>query len=57
VRFRSQSPGLVHQEAWALLLLHQAVTDLITRAAGYTQPNHDRISFTTALNSARHSVE
>ncbi|MBB5996641.1 hypothetical protein HNR25_003901 [Streptomonospora salina] len=56
VRFRSQSPDLIRQEAWALLLVYQAVSDLITRAAGYAQLDPDRISFTTALNTARRSV-
>ncbi|GAB3726075.1 IS4 family transposase [Nocardiopsis oceani] len=56
VRFRSQSPDLVRQEAWALLLVYQAVSDLITRAAGYAQLDPDRVSFTTALNTARRSV-
>lgn len=56
VRFRSQSPDLVRQEAWALLLLYQAISDLITRAAGYQQLDPGRVSFTTALNTARRSV-
>src|SRR5699024_6886240 len=56
VRFRSQSPDLVRQEAWALLLVYQALSDLITRAAGYRQLDPDRVSFTTALNTARRSV-
>ncbi|SIO85876.1 Mobile element protein [Nocardiopsis sp. JB363] len=56
VRFRSQTPDLVRQEAWALLLLYQALSDLITRAAGHAQLDPDRISFTTALNTARRSV-
>ncbi|WP_239643905.1 IS4 family transposase [Nocardiopsis kunsanensis] len=56
VRFRSQTPDLVRQEAWALLLAYQAVSDLITRAAGYARLDPDRVSFTTALNTARRSV-
>lgn len=56
VRFRSQTPDLVRQEAWALLLVYQALSDLITRAAGYAQLDPDRVSFTTALNASRRSV-
>ncbi|HIY42376.1 MAG TPA: IS4 family transposase [Candidatus Nocardiopsis merdipullorum] len=56
VRFRSGTPDLVRQEAWALLLVYQALSDLITRAAGYTQLDPDRVSFTTALNASRRSV-
>lgn len=56
VRFRSQTPDLVRQEAWALLLLYQALSDLITRAAGYARLDPDRVSFTTALNTSRRSV-
>ena len=56
VRFRSQTPDLVRQEAWALLLVYQAVSDLIGRTAGPAGLDPDRISFTTALNTARRSV-
>ena len=56
VRFRSGTPDLVRQEAWALLLVYQALSDLIGRAAGPSGLDPDRISFTTALNTARRSV-
>jgi hypothetical protein len=56
VRFRSQTPDLVRQEAWALLLVYQALSDLIGRTAGPAGLDPDRISFTTALNTARRSV-
>nr|WP_277605869.1 IS4 family transposase [Glycomyces sp. L485] len=57
VRFRSQTPDLVRQEAWALLLVYQALSDLIGRTAGPAGLDPDRISFTTALNTARRSVK
>ena len=56
VRFRSTTPGGVAQEAWALLLVYQALSDLICRAAGADRLDPDRISFTTALNLARRSI-
>jgi hypothetical protein len=56
VQFRSQTPDLVRQEAWALLLVYQALSDLIGRTAGPAGLDPDRISFTTALNTARRSV-
>lgn len=57
VRFRSGTPDLVGQEAWALLLVYQALSDLIGRTAGPAGLDPDRISFTTALNTAHRSVK
>ena len=51
---RSRTPGLVRQEAWALLIAYQAVRALICHAAAGTDPG--RLSFTAALNAARRTI-
>jgi hypothetical protein len=54
---RSQDPGGLAQELWALLCLYQLLRRAMVDAAEYlpgTDP--DRASFTVALNAARESV-
>lgn len=50
---RSKSPDLVHQEIWAWLLVHHAITTLIVRAAEAAAIDPDRISFTRVLRIVR----
>jgi Insertion element 4 transposase N-terminal/Transposase DDE domain len=50
---RSRLPDLVHQEIWAWLLVHYALTVLITRAAEAADLDPDRISFTRTLRIVR----
>ena len=47
--FSTRLPDLVHQEIWAWLLVHHAISALITRAAGAADIDPDRISFTRTL--------
>lgn len=54
---RGKTPALAYQEIWALLAVYQALRILIIRAAAGTGLNPARISFTTALDIARHSTE
>ena len=53
---RSRLPDLVHQEIWAWLLVHYAITVLITRAAESADIDPDRISFTRALRLIRRTA-
>jgi hypothetical protein len=53
---RSKLPDLVHQEIWAWLLVHYALTVLIVRAADAAAIDPDRISFTRVLRIARRSA-
>jgi Insertion element 4 transposase N-terminal/Transposase DDE domain len=50
---RSRLPDLVHQEIWAWLLVHYALSVLITRAAEAADIDPDRISFTRTLRIVR----
>ncbi len=50
---RSRLPDLVHQEIWAWLLVHYALTVLIARAAEAADIDPDRISFTRTLRIVR----
>jgi len=52
---RSKLPDLVHQEIWAYLLTHHALSALISRAATAADIDPDRISFARALNIVRRS--
>jgi hypothetical protein len=56
IRLRSHSADGVRQEVWSLLCVYQALSRLITYAAGHHQLDPDRISFTRARNIARRSV-
>jgi hypothetical protein len=53
---RSRLPDLVHQEIWAWLLVHYAMSVLITRAADAADIDPDRISFTRTLRLVRRSA-
>jgi hypothetical protein len=53
---RSRLPDLVHQEIWAWLLVHYAMSVLITRAAEAADIDPDRISFTRTLRLIRRSA-
>jgi len=53
---RSRLPDLVHQEIWAWLLVHYALSVLITHAAEAADIDPDRISFTRALRLVRRSA-
>ncbi len=53
---RSRLPDLVHQEIWAWLLVHHAISALITRAAEAADLDPDRISFTRTLRITRRTA-
>lgn len=53
---RSKLPELVYQEIWAWLLVHHALTALITRAAEAADLDPDRVSFTRVLRIARRTA-
>ncbi|MFI1408873.1 IS4 family transposase [Streptomyces sp. NPDC020707] len=52
----SKTPDGVLQQIWAHLLVHHALRELMVRTAATRELDPDRISFTEALRSARHSV-
>jgi hypothetical protein len=49
-------PELVHQEIWAWLLVHHALSALITRAADAADLDPDRLSFTRVLRITRRTA-
>ena len=53
---RSRLPELVYQEIWAWLLVHYALTTLVTRAAEAADLDPDRVSFTRVLRIARRTA-
>jgi hypothetical protein len=53
---RSRLPELVHQEIWAWLLVHHAISSLITEAAEAAARDPDRISFTRTLRIVRRTA-
>lgn len=53
---RSRLPELVHQEIWAWLLVHHALSALITRAAQAADLDPDRVSFTRTLRIVRRTA-
>lgn len=53
---RSKLPDLVHQEIWAWLIVHHAISALIARAAEAADLDPDRISFTQVLRLVRRSA-
>ncbi|HEX3778062.1 MAG TPA: IS4 family transposase [Pseudonocardiaceae bacterium] len=53
---RSRLPDLVHQEIWAWLIVHHAITALITHAATAADLDPDRISFTQTLRLIRRTA-
>ena len=50
---RSQLPDLVHQEIWAYLIVHYAISVLIARAADL---DPDRVSYTRVLRIIRRTA-
>jgi hypothetical protein len=53
---RSRLPDLVHQEIWAWLIVHHAISALITKAAEAADLDPDRISFTKTLRLVRRTA-
>ncbi|MGH3264640.1 MAG: IS4 family transposase [Trebonia sp.] len=53
---RSRLPDLVHQEIWAYLIVHYALSVLIARAAEAADLDPDRISYTRALRIIRRTA-
>lgn len=53
---RSRLPDLVHQEIWAWLIVHHAISVLISRAAEAADIDPDRISFTRVLRLVRRTA-
>ncbi|WP_116205484.1 IS4 family transposase [Amycolatopsis circi] len=53
---RSRLPDLAHQEIWAWLTVHHALSVLIARAAEAADLDPDRISYTRALRIARRTA-
>ena len=53
---RSRLPELVYQEIWAWLLVHHALSALISRAADAADLDPDRISFIRVLRIARRTA-
>jgi hypothetical protein len=53
---RSRLPDLVYQEIWAYLLVHHAISSLISRAATAADLDPDRISFAKTLNIIRRTA-
>jgi IS4 transposase len=53
---RSQSPVLVRQEIWSLLLAHYAIRKLMCQAADEAGLDPDQLSFTRSLRVIRRQV-
>jgi hypothetical protein len=53
---RSRLPELVHQEIWAWLIVHYALSVLIARAAEAADLDPDRISYTRVLRITRRTA-
>lgn len=53
---RSQSPQMVRQEIWSLLLAHYAIRKLMCRAADEAGFDPDQLSFTRSLRVIRRQV-
>ena len=53
---RSRLPDLVHQEIWAYLIVHHAITALIAKASAAADLDPDRISYTKALRLIRRTA-
>ena len=53
---RSRLPDLVHQEIWAYLIVHHAISALTAQASAAADLDPDRISFTKALRLIRRTV-
>jgi hypothetical protein len=53
---RSRLPDLVHQEIWAYLIVHHAISALTAKASAAADLDPDRISFTRALRLIRRTA-
>ena len=53
---RSRLPDLVHQEIWAYLIVHHAITALIAQASAAADTDPDQISFTQTLRLIRRTA-
>jgi hypothetical protein len=53
---RSRLPDLVHQEIWAYLIVHHAISALTTKASAAADLDPDRISFARALRLIRRTA-
>ncbi len=53
---RSKLPDLVHQEIWAYLIVHHAISALTARASAAADLDPDSISFAKALRMIRRSA-
>src|SRR3954454_799493 len=53
---RSRLPDLVHQEIWAYLIVHHAISDLTAKASAAADLDPDRISFAQALRLIRRTA-
>jgi hypothetical protein len=53
---RSRLPDLVHQEIWAWLIVHHAISALIAAASEAADIDPDRVSFSEVLNLVRRTA-
>ncbi len=53
---RSRLPDLVHQEIWAYLIVHHAISELTARASAATDLDPDSLSFAKALRMIRRTA-
>jgi hypothetical protein len=53
---RSRLPDLAHQEIWAYLIVHHAISDLTAKASAAADLDPDRISFTKVLRLIRRTA-
>jgi hypothetical protein len=53
---RSRLPDLVHQEIWAYLIVHHAISALTARASAAADLDPDRVSFSKALRLIRRTA-
>jgi hypothetical protein len=54
---RSQSPELVEQEMWGILLAHYAIRELMCRAADEAGHDPDRVSFIRTVRLVRRQID
>jgi hypothetical protein len=53
---RSRLPDLVHQEIWAYLIVHHAISELTAKASAAADLDPDRLSFAQALRMIRRTA-
>jgi hypothetical protein len=53
---RSRLPDLAHQEIWAYLIVHHAISALIAKASAAADLDPDRVSFAKALRLIRRTA-